>query len=74
MSASTKEIENLIGREYKQGFITNLETDSFPPGLDEDVIRKLSLIKKEPEFSTCLKTLRFKSAPGLKLNRLIWLV
>ncbi|MBE0436425.1 MAG: Fe-S cluster assembly protein SufB [Methylomicrobium sp.] len=50
MSASAKEIEQLIGKEYKQGFVTELEVDTFPPGLDEEVIYKLWKIKNEPEF------------------------
>ncbi len=50
MSSSTQEIEQLIGQEYKQGFVTDLEVDTFPPGLDEDVIRRLSKVKNEPEF------------------------
>ncbi len=50
MSASAKEIEQLIGKEYKQGFVTELEADTFPPGLDEGVIYKLWKIKNEPEF------------------------
>jgi len=50
MSASTQEIENLIGQEYRQGFVTDLETDSFPPGLNEAVIQRLSAIKNEPAF------------------------
>ncbi len=50
MSASTEELDKLIGREYKQGFVTDLEADTFPPGLNEDVIRALSAKKKEPDF------------------------
>ena len=50
MSTSTQEIENLISQEYKQGFVTDLEVDTFPPGLDEEVIAKLSKIKNEPDF------------------------
>ena len=48
--SSTQEIENLISQDYKQGFVTELEVDTFPPGLDEDVIRRLSKVKNEPEF------------------------
>ncbi|MEY3882433.1 MAG: hypothetical protein RIQ94_3229 [Pseudomonadota bacterium] len=44
MSASAQEINNLINQEYKQGFVTELETDTFPPGLDDSVIHKLSKI------------------------------
>ncbi|MFW5443628.1 MAG: Fe-S cluster assembly protein SufB [Methylococcaceae bacterium] len=50
MSSSAEEIENLISQEYKQGFVTELEVETFPPGLDEEVIAKLSKIKKEPAF------------------------
>jgi len=50
MSTSTETIEQLASREYKYGFETTLETDTFPPGLDEDVVRRLSAIKDEPEW------------------------
>jgi len=50
MSSSAKEVENLIAQEYKQGFVTDIEVETFPPGLDEEVIAKLSKIKNEPEF------------------------
>jgi len=50
MSTSTQEIENLIAQDYKQGFVTELEVETFPPGLDEEVIAKLSKIKNEPDF------------------------
>jgi len=50
MSTSAQQIEDLIGQEYKQGFVTDLETESFAPGLDEDIVRKLSAIKNEPTF------------------------
>ncbi|MGB1110626.1 MAG: Fe-S cluster assembly protein SufB, partial [Gammaproteobacteria bacterium] len=50
MSSSAQELDQLIGQKYKDGFITDIEQESFPPGLDEDVIRKLSAIKREPEF------------------------
>ena len=50
MSSSTEEIEQLISQEYKQGFVTELEVETFPPGLDEEVIVKLSKVKNEPEF------------------------
>ena len=50
MSSSVSAISDLIGRDYKEGFVTDVETDTFPPGLDEDVIRALSIKKNEPEF------------------------
>jgi len=50
MSTSTQQIDTLLKREYKAGFITDVETDSVPPGLNEDVIRLISAKKNEPEF------------------------
>ena len=48
MSTSTETIEQLATREYKYGFVTDIDADTFPPGLDEDVIRALSAKKGEP--------------------------
>lgn len=42
--------EDLINREYKWGFVTNVETDTAPPGLNEDIIRLISFKKNEPPF------------------------
>ena len=44
------QISAMLDRDYQHGFVTNIEVDTFPPGLDESVIRRLSKIKKEPEF------------------------
>ena len=41
-----------LGRKYEAGFVTQIESDSLPPGLDEDVIRALSAKKEEPEWMT----------------------
>ena len=45
-----KIIEKAIDQEYKYGFVTDIEQDTLPPGLNEDVIRAISEIKNEPEF------------------------
>jgi Fe-S cluster assembly protein SufB len=50
MSTSPETVEQLATRDYKYGFETTLETDTFPPGLDEQVVRRLSAIKDEPEW------------------------
>src|SRR5262245_5878392 len=50
MSTSTETIEQLASREYKYGFETTLEADTFAPGLDEQVVRRLSAIKEEPAW------------------------
>jgi len=43
-------IEELANKEYKYGFVTEIETESLPNGLDENIITKLSAIKGEPEW------------------------
>ena len=43
-------VEEFVTQRYKQGFITDIETDTVPPGLNEDVIRLISHKKGEPEF------------------------
>jgi len=50
MSASAQTIEKLISQEYKQGFVTELESDTLPPGLNEGVIRAISAKKNEPDW------------------------
>lgn len=50
MSTATETIEGLVQKEYKYGFYTDVETDSAPPGLNEDIVRLISAKKNEPEF------------------------
>jgi Fe-S cluster assembly protein SufB len=52
MNTSTETIEGLVKQEYKYGFVTDVETESAPPGLNEDIIRLISAKKKEPEWLT----------------------
>ncbi len=49
-SSATDQLDSFLDREYSAGFVTEIESVTFPPGLNEDVIRRLSAIKKEPEF------------------------
>ncbi len=49
-TTNTEVIDERVGQEYKYGFVTDVEQDTFPPGLDEDVIRRLSQKKGEPEW------------------------
>ena len=50
MPTERKVIEELASKEYKYGFVTEIETESIPPGLNEDTIRLISSKKNEPEF------------------------
>ncbi len=44
------DISTLINQPYKYGFVSDIEADVFPPGLDEGVVRALSAKKEEPEW------------------------
>ena len=50
MATERTELETLMDRRYRAGFVTDIETDSLPPGLDEDTIRALSARKGEPDW------------------------
>jgi Fe-S cluster assembly protein SufB len=50
MKPATNTVEDLARREYKYGFVTDIEADTVPPGLNEEIIRFISAKKNEPEF------------------------
>lgn len=50
MSKDNAEIQALLDKDYQHGFVTDVPSDTFEPGLDESVIRRLSSLKNEPNF------------------------
>ncbi|MCU7815319.1 MAG: Fe-S cluster assembly protein SufB [Candidatus Thiodiazotropha sp. (ex Rostrolucina anterorostrata)] len=50
MDLVDSEMETLIRSDYVEGFVTQIESDTLPPGLDESVIRTISSRKQEPEW------------------------
>lgn len=46
----TATVKSLVNQPYKYGFVTNIESDTIPAGLSEDVVRLISAKKNEPEF------------------------
>ncbi|MCP4007020.1 MAG: Fe-S cluster assembly protein SufB [bacterium] len=48
--SSSRDLEALTNREYEHGFVTDIDSEKLPPGLDEDVIREISAKKEEPEW------------------------
>ena len=66
----TDPVETLVNREYKWGFVTDIEADSAPAGLNEDVVRLISAKKHEPAF---LLEWRLKAYRGwLKMTEPHW--
>jgi Fe-S cluster assembly protein SufB len=47
-----KSFDELTDKEYKYGFVTDIESESLPPGLNEDIVREISRRKEEPEWLT----------------------
>jgi Fe-S cluster assembly protein SufB len=52
MSTTNREIHERLGRRYQHGFVTDIASETVPPGLNEDVIRLISAKKEEPEWLT----------------------
>jgi Fe-S cluster assembly protein SufB len=50
MSAQDSRLDSVLARGYQHGFVTDIESDTVPPGLDEETIRFISAKKKEPQF------------------------
>jgi Fe-S cluster assembly protein SufB len=49
-TTDTQTIEQLATREYQFGFVTDIEQDTFAPGLSEETVRRISALKQEPEW------------------------
>ena len=47
---SNRAVREIAGRDYEWGFVTDIEADTLPPGLDEDIVRGISARKEEPEI------------------------
>ena len=50
MNNDVNAVDRFLEKEYEHGFITNIESDTLPPGLNEEVIRFISAKKGEPDF------------------------
>ncbi|MCZ6687125.1 MAG: Fe-S cluster assembly protein SufB [Gammaproteobacteria bacterium] len=50
MSKQNQELDKFVDGQYKHGFVTDIQSDTIPPGLDESVVRVISKKKKEPQF------------------------
>ena len=66
MPTKDNQVEKLIGREYEHGFVTEIESDTVPPGLDEDTVRLISARKNEPEFMLQWRLQAFRHWLGMK--------
>ena len=61
-----KQLEEIANKDYKYGFVTDIESDSLPKGLNEDIIRQLSAKKSEPEFMLELRLKAYRHWQTMK--------
>jgi len=66
MSSSDKILEEITSSEYKYGFTSNIDSDTLPPGLNEDTIRFISAKKEEPEFMLEWRLKAFRQWQAMK--------
>jgi Fe-S cluster assembly protein SufB len=50
MATDPDNLESIVNRRYEHGFVTDIAAETFPPGLDENVVRAISARKSEPGF------------------------
>ena len=62
------DIHARLGRTYDAGFVTEIESDSLPPGLNEDIIRVLSAKKDEPGSNTISPAKAWSVAKSLNFD------
>ncbi len=67
MSAS---VQTLVNQPYKYGFVTDIETETIPRGLSEDVVRLISAKKNEPEFMLDFRLKAYRQ--WLKMSEPTW--
>jgi len=70
LKTQNKTIEKVTSQDYQYGFVTDIEQDTIPPGLNEDVIRLISNKKNEPDWLTSWRLKAYNN--WLKMNEPNW--
>ncbi|MGQ0722383.1 MAG: Fe-S cluster assembly protein SufB [Candidatus Eiseniibacteriota bacterium] len=66
MATTERTLHEFATREYKEGWVTEIEQETLPPGLNEDVIRRISAIKGEPDWMTEGRLKAYRHWLGMK--------
>ena len=66
MDENKKIIEEVTRSEYKEGFVTDVEQEFVPKGLNEDIVRRISALKGEPEWLLEFRLDAFRKWQGMK--------
>ncbi len=67
MEDQDKILHDVTSQDYKYGFVTNIETDVIPKGLNENIVRMISAKKEEPEFMLEFRLKAFRQWQKMKL-------
>jgi len=70
MSTHAEDVESLVDKEYEHGFVTDIDSDTIAPGLNEDVIAFISNKKNEPQWLLDYRLKAFKQ--WLKMEEPVW--
>jgi len=70
MSTQTQDVESLVDKEYEHGFVTDIDSDTIAPGLNEDVITFISNKKNEPEWLLEWRLKAFRQ--WMKMDEPVW--
>ncbi|MEL7024532.1 MAG: Fe-S cluster assembly protein SufB [Pseudomonadota bacterium] len=65
MSTDSVDAREFVGKKYQHGFVTDIDSDTLPPGLNEDVIRAISARKQEPEYMLAWRLQAFEIWKGM---------
>ena len=66
MSSAVDQLEGLTNQDYKYGFVTDIDQETLPPGLNEDTVRFISAKKNEPEWLLEWRLKAFRHWQGMK--------
>ena len=66
MAKNQKQIEELTNKEYEYGFVSDIDVEEFPKGLNEDIVRMISKRKNEPEWLLEFRLKAFRHWQTLK--------
>ena len=67
MSENNEIIKDITGSEYRQGFVSNIEQEFIPKGLNEEIVRTISKKKDEPEWMTDFRLKAFAKWKRMKM-------
>jgi len=70
MSRQAQEVEDLVHKDYEHGFVTDIDSDTVAPGLNEDVIRFISHKKQEPDWLLDWRLKAYRQ--GLRMDEPQW--